>query len=385
MKSQMTLHAPRQGALASSHMDAMRGIAALLVFLSHWRMLFFNDYPQVVSKSFVLSIFYTLTHFGHQAVVIFFVLSGYLVGGSALRMMARGWSWKLYLLNRISRLWMVLIPALLFGLAWDLLGVHLWGNGELYLGHLTNTLSSSIASHLGWRVALGNLFFLQGILVPCFGSNGPMWSLTNEFWYYILFPLLLLATQKGQARIRRSLCFCLLLGIAVFVGKNILLYFLIWLMGASLNYAPKWRSRNHLLHSFLLVASTLSVFSCATVAIVYSKSPFLFDLMIGIACTTLLWLVLQLADQPANKLYFKMTHQMAAMSYTLYLCHFPLTAFLAGWNHPNERWQPNARSLFISFMACGLVLLYSALIYQCFEKQTDKVRVWLKSHIPSLA
>jgi hypothetical protein len=33
---------------------------------------------------------------------------------------------------------------------------------------------------------LGNFAFLQTICVPIFGTNGPMWSLANEFWYYII-------------------------------------------------------------------------------------------------------------------------------------------------------------------------------------------------------
>jgi peptidoglycan/LPS O-acetylase OafA/YrhL len=36
---------------------------------------------------------------------------------------------------------------------------------------------------------VGNLAFLQTIAVPIFGTNGPMWSLANEFWYYLIFPL----------------------------------------------------------------------------------------------------------------------------------------------------------------------------------------------------
>jgi len=42
-----------------------------------------------------------------------------------------------------------------------------------------------------------NVFFLQTITVPVYGSNSPLWSLANEFWYYLLFPLLLLAPQRG--------------------------------------------------------------------------------------------------------------------------------------------------------------------------------------------
>jgi peptidoglycan/LPS O-acetylase OafA/YrhL len=44
--------------------------------------------------------------------------------------------------------------------------------------------------HLGPEVLLGNLVFLQAILVPTWGSNGPLWSLAFEFWFYIWFPTL---------------------------------------------------------------------------------------------------------------------------------------------------------------------------------------------------
>ena len=36
-----------------------------------------------------------------------------------------------------------------------------------------------------------NAFFLQTIVGPTFGSNGPLWSLAYEWWYYVLFPLAL--------------------------------------------------------------------------------------------------------------------------------------------------------------------------------------------------
>jgi peptidoglycan/LPS O-acetylase OafA/YrhL len=38
-----------------------------------------------------------------------------------------------------------------------------------------------------------NAFFLQTIAGPTFGSNGPLWSLAYEWWYYVLFPLVLAA------------------------------------------------------------------------------------------------------------------------------------------------------------------------------------------------
>lgn len=39
----------------------------------------------------------------------------------------------------------------------------------------------------------GNLFMLQDVLTPTRGSNGPLWSLSYEWWYYCLFAFALAA------------------------------------------------------------------------------------------------------------------------------------------------------------------------------------------------
>lgn len=79
---------PRLGApqgAASVHLDALRGIAAVGVCLNHVRDIFFRDYSQLSHHNPLLALAYLATGLGHQWVIIFFVLSGYLVGGSALR------------------------------------------------------------------------------------------------------------------------------------------------------------------------------------------------------------------------------------------------------------------------------------------------------------
>ena len=56
---------------------------------------------------------YGISNLGHQAVIIFFALSGYLVGGSVINAIRRSeWSWVRYLTQRLVRLWLVLLPAL---------------------------------------------------------------------------------------------------------------------------------------------------------------------------------------------------------------------------------------------------------------------------------
>ena len=69
-------------------LDFIRWSAAMLVVVAHARHLLFVDYYLLVYKdpTFLHSIsnklFYFITGLGHEAVVLFFVLSGYLVGGA---------------------------------------------------------------------------------------------------------------------------------------------------------------------------------------------------------------------------------------------------------------------------------------------------------------
>jgi len=66
----------------------------------------------------------------------FLVMSGYLVGGSVLRSRKAGrWSWRSYLLGCLSRLYVVLLPALLLGGLIDWFGMRQAGAQVLYSGH----------------------------------------------------------------------------------------------------------------------------------------------------------------------------------------------------------------------------------------------------------
>ena len=85
------------------------------------------------------------------------------------------------MLHRFLRLEIVLFPALLVGLLWDAAGIHLLHASALYSGgwHL---LVRGDPIDLSWRTLLGNAAFVQDILVPTFGTNAALWSLSYEFW-----------------------------------------------------------------------------------------------------------------------------------------------------------------------------------------------------------
>lgn len=91
---------------SSDHLDLVRGLAAIAVLLGHLRNLYFVDFSEAAGNSH-LPVKYFISGFSHYAVMIFFVLSGFLVGGSVLRGRMDGtWSWSLYATNRLTRLWM---------------------------------------------------------------------------------------------------------------------------------------------------------------------------------------------------------------------------------------------------------------------------------------
>jgi len=210
------------------HLDFLRGFAALLVLADHLRAFCFLDFSDLGRSDFFDYIFYFLTGLGHQAVMIFFVLSGFFIGGSVFHKISDGtWGWGDYLANRLSRLWVVLIPALVLTFAFDEAGIFLTG-GNGYNGEFNQMIHSGPMLNgrldTGFLCFLSNLFFLQTIISPVFGSNGPLWSLCNEFWYYIIFPPLVFLFARNKKWMVRIFYFLILILLFCFLPRAILIY-----------------------------------------------------------------------------------------------------------------------------------------------------------------
>ena len=110
-----------QGSLC---LDFLRGLSAIFVMVGHLRGLFFVSFGNVENPTPLVKMLYFLTSLGHQAVVVFFVLSGYFIAGTVMRGLNDGtWQWKAYMIRRFSRLYIVLVPALVVGGLIDLAGI----------------------------------------------------------------------------------------------------------------------------------------------------------------------------------------------------------------------------------------------------------------------
>jgi peptidoglycan/LPS O-acetylase OafA/YrhL len=372
----------------SVHLDALRGFAAFSVLLNHWRDAFFADYAHLPGHNPFTAAAYAAAGFGHQWVIVFFVMSGYLVGGSVLRSVGTGrWSWPNYLLARLTRLYVVLLPALLLGAALDQGGMHIPGTDWIYSGN-SGMHALDVNVHLTSRPAtfLANSLFLQtislpgmhGRQVPAFGSNGPLWSLCNEFWYYMLFPLLVLLVTPGRSWRTRAACGIGLVILGAFVGKTILALGIPWLMGALIVFLPAIRLRRSWMRALLIVAALALLGGCLILG--KSRGTLASDLILGVAVTLLIWITLHCATAPLPKIYSRVARRTARSSYTLYLVHLPFLVFLkAVWHIPRS--VPNVHSISISVAIAILVLLYAQLVYHLFERNTDRVRAWLKPFV----
>ncbi|HTR47744.1 MAG TPA: acyltransferase [Verrucomicrobiae bacterium] len=363
---------------ASAHLDLIRAIAASAVMWGHVRAHFFVDYQHLRERNAALSALYFFTGFGHQAVMVFFVLSGFLISASILQARASDrWSWREYGINRASRLYVVLVPGLLFGFLWDKLGSTLFAGTGLYW-HALEDLGPAIAQNqLTLKAFFGNLFFVQTILCTTFGSNGPLWSLANEFWYYVLFPVLLFAGVAWAARsTRRAVPLTILaVGLGLFLGWDKLIGFLIWLAGCGLvlMYARFGRVSRRWLIPYLIV-STLALAACLGAARVGRSAILGSDLAVGFAFALFLFGVLHIELGAGSLLYHRVAHFVAGFSYSLYVLHFPFVLFLRAWIASPERWQPQGRHLLFGVVIGVGALTYAWLVSTFTERKTSAVR-----------
>ena len=220
-------------------LDLIRGISALLVCSSHLRNATMVDFQQIQGQITIFQkIFYFVTGLGHQAVMVFFVLSGFFVGGSVIK---AGSNFRVdkYIVARLTRLWVVLLPALIITKFTDtLLEIYEPTVLEGVFRQLWNSGPNPGEYSSGLITFISNMFFLQAIESPVFGTNGPLWSLAYEFWFYVLFPLCMILLGKAYQNHAKKIYFkilslTLIIDIYFFLPTEIKSGFLVWLLGAG--------------------------------------------------------------------------------------------------------------------------------------------------------
>ena len=185
----------------SIYLDLVRFIAALFVFFTHasW---------QQSSGGLLWQL-----GFGREAVDVFFVLSGFVIG-HVVETHER--SPLAYAVARAARLYSVALPALALTFVLDRIGQPL--RPDLYTVWCCDLASPA-------RQYFGSLVFLNEIWsqhAPP-GSALPYWSLGFEAWYYVAFGLAFFAPRPWNL-IAAAL-------VLLAVGPGIAVLFPLWLLG----------------------------------------------------------------------------------------------------------------------------------------------------------
>ncbi|WP_243732294.1 acyltransferase family protein [Pedobacter duraquae] len=165
----------------------MRGICAFNVAIAHlYSFNFFNlknyDFPRWLS----------VLDFAHAAVLMFFLLSGYVIGINHLDIPLSVKNLKTYLIKRLVRIYPIYLIALLLSIA-------------------------CLYPYLNKSELFGHFFFLQGILLKSYSSNVVLWSLSYEVIYYLIFPILWLIHNRIRNYMFSLLAFTIL---AQFITKD---------------------------------------------------------------------------------------------------------------------------------------------------------------------
>ena len=198
----------------SVYLDLVRFLAALAVVLMHLRQFGLVETPGAD----------LLTLLGREAVMAFFVLSGFVIAYTTAQ---RRPSAREYALARAARIYSVALPVLLlaFALA-SLVPPHL--AGDMHQHYQLAKPWLYIPFHL---LFLGDLWILSE--VPPW--LGPWWSLNFEVWYYVLFGV--------ACYVRRPWRLPVLALVLAVMGIKLWLLLPVWLAGVALYH---WQARRTL-------------------------------------------------------------------------------------------------------------------------------------------
>jgi peptidoglycan/LPS O-acetylase OafA/YrhL len=312
----------------------------------------------------------------------FFVLSGYLVGGRLLQEAREtgGVDAKAYLVKRLVRLWIVLLPALVLTLALTRIGL------SLQPAAASAIYGPQILSTLEPRTFACNALFLQTVLCGEYGDNFALWSLAYEFWYYLAWLLFVVIFIRGLSIQRKAAslaCGTILLAALTswqFDGVPIALYMVIWLIGvwAAIARRPLFGTGLRLSVAVFLVYA-IGFRLLVRDAVHLPTAPlFLADLILSVAFANML-IAMRLSPRLRPPPGAGMHKHLAGFSYSLYATHQPVLNCLGalavavvgfGWHMMPE--GIGAWAVILGAMAAAILAAY--LFSLVTEAQTNPLR-----------
>jgi peptidoglycan/LPS O-acetylase OafA/YrhL len=341
-------------------LDVIRGCAALAVLVAHLRGDAFveNGALPTSQHNVLVAILFGLTRLGHEAVIVFFALSGFLVGGQVLfRIRHAKFRLSDYAIDRVTRILIPLIPACLFTAAIDF---------SMFRR----------PPHVGQLAA--NMLGLNEIVAPTLETNPVLWSLSYEIWFYILAGAAAYAVSR-----RPNAVSLFVLGICAIIFYVLKVeYLMFWVFGAcaSLLVDVPIKKTLFFIGTGLLLAGSLfyqlSQGSRSVVPIAYISAEAA-EMMMGSGIAMTLPFFASVSVNKAISRIGTIAGALGAFSYSLYLIHRPADAALNLFF--DKASVLSVRSLSNFGLRLSICLIVAIFFYYLFERNTPTVRKYLRN------
>jgi peptidoglycan/LPS O-acetylase OafA/YrhL len=303
--------------LFSSYLDFVRLASALAVVISH-----------------CYELKWQVGQMGIDAVSVFFVLSGLVISTITAN---RETAPIEYASARLARIYSILVPALIITYILDRAGMAM--NEVAYADYVEEFKGwiepgAGIGNYIASMLFLNQIWFVHSI--P--GTNAPIWSLTLEVWYYLIFGVMFFN--------RRS--WAIILGVALFViaGPKLILLAPCWFMGVGVAHIISHGIRKWLAWPLAILPLVLfivaNLFGFKNGAFGLSKLvgfdlvPYLWNssyfLRVGftasLASLHFIGMSAILADR-AKGTNSRLISWAAQYTYSIYLFHYPIKVFVS--------------------------------------------------------
>ncbi|HMH23194.1 MAG TPA: acyltransferase [Puia sp.] len=355
-------------------LDSCRGLAALVVVFHHVYTRFGYLFPNL-SQMKIYGLLNFISDLSVEAVFFFFLLSGFSIRLSLKEgMPVRKLSFNDYLYRRFRRILPLYFVALIF---------------TFFCGMMIHAVDNPDYSA---RNLVGNLLFLQtptaykGYWFSPYGNNGPLWSLSFEMFYYLLFPPFIFLIMKvfrkenlGLKDQRMILCVAFALSLSCIVLNSLFFspyvafakLFFIWYSGFFLAnlYLEKGLKFDI---NFLLIAALTAA---SGLLLVLKRSDSLREFFAGSAMGTAFYLIAIMRNKWRTGFMTKLEaafnflfYQLGKGSYAFYLLHFPLILVLKSYANINI-WTVILSLILLAYVCIRLEALFVKRKFRLFRLQ----------------
>lgn len=364
----------------TTFIDGLRGGAAQLVLLGHiYSMILYPGHT---------------TGLGDLGVIIFFILSGFLITYTSL--IKKGYNFKRYFLDRFFRIFVPYIPAVILILIVDTY-IFNYTAARDYLEHYNlkdffATLTMLQQHPVG--LFMDKLLGISEFKLATFGSGRPLWTVATEWWLYIMFSFVLFYKIDTKRFFLKLLLFLIVSIVPVFnfvagTGQGLSLVWFImsgiayWYYKSGQNLADTMKKlllsgKREKILLYLLLAGLAVLMGIRFLWISYIETDFIFSrpvfydfnlYVLLIIFLSLIFCILSVVNsQKRNKiiLFF------ADYSYSLYLIHYTLLYFLLS----SEIIKGNNK--ITDFIVCYLITNLVAIIFWwMFERNHKHVKRYI--------